>query len=743
MKVRAGWLALLVLGCETTTTVPAAPDLGVVDAAAPAVGAPDPQLWTADEALALVDPFLGTGGLAFGYAAETPAAQWPLGMVRLGPDTTEAGIHPDFHHFSGYHYDDPHVRGFSHTHFVGTGAPDYGNLRVLPLRSAPETPWLAWAAMDKATEIAHPGSYRVQLPVEGVGVELTAGLRAGLHRYTFETPGVLVFDAAAGVKGIADEVDLNVNVTGGTLEGRVQFSGSLTGRDRPFDLFFSAQMDPAPSSAHEWDHEGQRGVVLGVSGTVTLRVGVSYVDLAGAQANLAEVAGDFEAVEAAATEAWRAKLARARVAGGTAAQRTIFATAQYHTYGMPTRFDDQDGRYRGLDGEVHQMEPGVAYYTDLSLWDTFRTLHPWWELVDEDTERDVLRTLMHMRADGGYFPRWPAALSYASSMMGTSADALIAGGHAKGIDGIDYADAFEGVWDTASGPTEPGSDFGGRSGIEAYLELGYVPVEVTSGSVSKTVEYAYNDGILAEFARRLGRPEAAALEVQAGSYAALWDPEQRLFAPRHEDGTFDRVRATQSFGIEAYVEGSPNHWKFNGLHQPEAFAELFGGTAGIVEALDELFELGTLGHEIRSTVAPDPYYWHGNEPMLHAAWMYGLYGEPDRLARWVRAIQRVIYTTGVDGLPGNDDGGTMSAWYLFASSGLYPVAGTDRYIIGPPLFPHVALETAGGTLHIVAPGASDARRHVRGVFVDGVPFEGAVITHEVLLAADELRFVLE
>ncbi|MCB9525480.1 MAG: glycoside hydrolase family 92 protein [Myxococcales bacterium] len=730
----------------------AARDLGLPDAAPDA--APLPELPTVEQALDTVDPFIGTGGQAFGYAAETPAAQVPLGMVRLGPDTTAGGVHPPFHHFSGFHFDDPDVRGFSHTHFVGTGAPDYGQLRVLPYGALDGDPWDRFVAMAPGSQQASPGRYAVRLVEPAVDVALTASARAGLHRYRFEQAGQLLVDAASTVADDHEALDAQIEVTPDGLEGQVTWRGSLTSRTRPQTLFFSIAVEGAAPVTQVWDAEGVRDgqaaqgteagalVPVAAGATVVLRVGVSYVDRVGARSNRAEVAGDFDAVAAAARAEWARVFGRARFAGGTAAQRRMVQTAQYHAYAMPTRFDDGDGRYRGLDGSIHTAD-GWRHYTDLSLWDTFRTLHPWYELTDPDTERDCLNSLLAMARDGGVMPRWPAAASYGSSMIGSSADLLFAGGLAKGIAGVDYDAAFDALWIHAGGDPPPDALFGARGGMADYLALGYLPHDRHGGSVSRTVEFVYSDAMLAPMAAALGRPEAAELAARAGWYANLYDPAQGLLVPRNADGSFERVTPDRNYYSGGpYVEGSALHWTFSVLHDPLGYAALRGGPDVLAADLEALFAESRLGQGIRDTRSPDGHYWHGNEPMLHAVWLFQDVGRPDRLGHWLRAIQRVIYLDTPDGLPGNDDGGTMSAWYLFAAAGLYPVAGSDRYRLGPPLFPVVELLTAGGPLRIEAPGASGEAQQVVGVWLDGEPVEGFEITHAELLAGQTLRFAL-
>ncbi|MFU8804598.1 MAG: GH92 family glycosyl hydrolase, partial [Bradymonadaceae bacterium] len=604
--------------------------------------------------------------------------------------------------------------------------------------------------MDKASETASPGHYSVRLKDEDVLVELTTSEHGGLHRYTFEgeSAGYLTIDAGASVTS-HDVLASQVMIEGSKVTGWAVHSGAYTGRTRPFTVFFSMTVDPAPDAAWIWQdgeydedataaEAAQVGAVLRFDAPgqpVELRVGVSIVDLDAAEANrVAQLEGrSFDDVQGAARTAWADKLDRVRLRGADPEIARTFYTSLYNVYRMPTRFDGVDGRYRGLDGEVHVAE-GWTYYTDLSLWDTFRTLHPWLTLTDVDEQRDVLRSLAAMRAQGGYFPRWPAAISYTGGMIGTWAEVLFAEGALKGIDDIDYADAYEGLKEIATGPTVAGHPYGGRPGIEDYIELGYVPTETTGDAVSRSLEYAWGDFAMANLAGHLGYEEDENLfRARAGSYRNLFHEESKFFRPRLADGTFDLEHSPEKvfMGGGPFTEGNAWHWRYYALHDPSDLVNLFGGAEPFEEALEEFFSRSALGRaEAINSMFPDRYYWHGNEPALHSALLFHAIDAYDRLAHWVRQIQMRLYT---DGPPGNDDGGTLSAWYLFNAIGLYPVAGSDLYLLSIPIAPYIEVTTAEGTLIIEAPGAAPRPQMVTGVTLDGVPVEGGEVRHDQLL----------
>jgi predicted alpha-1,2-mannosidase len=742
------------------------------DAASPPVD-PGP-VNDVEAALDTANLFLGTAGIGFAYAALTPAAQWPLGMVSLGPDTSNARARPVFHHFSGYHFDDADVMGFSHTHFIGTGVPDFGNFRFLPASvaeveagsvAADLRPLLErFEGMDKATETASPGRYGVRLPALGVTVDLTTSLHAGLQRYTFESggPAAIVLNATsdASGEGGAREGRVTRHADGAGVSAEILFGGSYTGRS-PFRFHLDTAFDPPPS----------RIVLVGADGTpqalaefaegvpsgaiavwdalpeehpvVEVRSGLSWVDAAQAELHReSELEGrDFEAVAADARAAWADKLRRVRVAGGTPEQRRIFLTSQYNAYRMPTRIAGADGRYMGFDQQVHVAED-FGYVTNLSLWDTFRTLHPWYSLTDHDTQRDCLRSLMAMGEQGGYIPRWPAGIGYTNGMIGTSADVVFADAAVKGVEGVDYAVAYERLLLTANGPTTPGHRFSGREAITEYLEYGYIPEDATDDSVSKTVEYANNDNALAYLAAFLGRDaDAAEFHRRAGFWRNLYNAEWGFLFPKSRDGV-SRPVAPQNHAAP-YTEGTAWQWTFFVPQDPAGLADAFGGPAPFGEKLESLFALSKLGQSmgpVRNTF-PDSYYWHGNEPVIQAGYLFGYSDRPARGHFWLREIQTRLYGDAPDGLAGNDDGGTLSSWYLFSALGLYPVAGTPDYVLGTPLFPRAEVDLAGGgVLRIEAPGADLERRYVRRVTWNGEAVVGPTIDHMRLSAGGTLAF---
>lgn len=728
----------------------------------------DPEtLSTAEEAFDAVDPFVGTGGLGFGYSALTPAAQAPLGLVKLGPDTTKRGSHAEIQHMSGYNFSDLHVRGFSHLHFVGTGVADYGNLRVIPTRTleniGPDIErW--YATPDRAQEDAEPGYYTTYLKEPAVAVELAASPRGGAHRYAFDSsapgPVYLAIDAAARVEGGRFET-IDVSVTPeGEVRGSIRYRGDYVGRGNPFTLHFSGVVSPAPDRVFVWNADGTQMEQLTSSGTddvgvvlewedaptepVELRIGVSMVAQDAADASLSReipLSKSLEEVRQETRALWLEKLGKVRVAGGTASEREIFFTALYNAYRMPTRLDEPDGRYPGIDGQIHE---GIThpYYSDLSLWDSFRTTHPWYTLVEPELQRDCLKSLLQMARDGGTVPRWPAMQSYTGGMIGTSADVVFGDSAAKGITGIDWNEALAALMPTAEGTAPEGARFKGRTNPDLYKSLGYLPVGSSSETVSRTLEFAYHDWGLAQVARAAGNmEEVERLEQRAGSWRNLLDDESGFFRAKDEQGAFgplDGFDPTTHFdrGGSDYTEGSAWHWRFYVPHDPVGLAQAVGEER-FAEALATYFSESEMGDgSIGRNILPDSYYWHGNQPPLHTVYMFHAVGDYDALAGWVERIRTAHYDGTPAGLPGNDDGGTLSSWYLFSAIGFFPIAGDPRYALGTPLFTRVeiALE-GGGTLEVLAPGAKPGVRGVEGAQQGGEAIQGGYILHQELISA--------
>ncbi len=708
-----------------------------------------------------IDPFIGTGGKGYGTGSAFPGPQVPFGMARPGPDTgLFGGTAVSFAHCSGYNFEDSVVLGFSQTRMHGTGIVDYGQVSFMPtLGFTPDkaAPKGVMQSFLKTDESASPGYYRVKL-ADGVDVELTATDRVGLHRYSFPAgqPAAVVMDLGRVLPDVeVVSADFTVDPGGAGVTGSMKIAGGYSKRAGGVEIHFAARFSRPFTGHGAWqgedivaDDTSREGLGIGAyfefagDEPVVLGVGLSFVDPEHAAMNLAAEAPDldFDAARNAAESRWEDLLARVHVWGDRERDFTMFYTALYHTLMMPTLATDVDGSYRGLDLEVHSAD-GFTYYTDFSLWDTFRTLHPLLTLLYPEYQTDFLRSLTAMSQDGGYMPRWPLGTGYTDGMVGESATVVFADSIIKGIDpaAAGLADAYAAMKKTAMAPVPPNSPYGGRAGVLDYIELGYVPIESGGSSVSWTLESAYNDHALATLAAALGETDDAAMfATRAGNYKNTWDPATGMMIGRHKDGTF-AADVDPLTWQDFYAEGNALQYTWYAPHDLDGLAELMGGRDVTLERLTDLFESS---ESEPVGLMPQNYYWHGNEPDLHYAYIFSALDRPADSARWSRWILNKRYRDDAGGLPGNDDAGTMSAWLVFASAGLFPIAGTDTYLLGSPRFTRTTFHLPGGDLVLDAPAASDKNLYIDAATLDGQPLTRARLTHDQLASGAELRLDL-
>jgi predicted alpha-1,2-mannosidase len=715
--------------------------------------------------IAAVDVFVGTGGDGFGVGSSLPGAGMPYGMVKLSPDTSSPnGAQMQWSHCGGYAYDDPKIVGFSHTHMHGIGVPGYGSVLFMPsvgFDPAGIEDNGFREVYDKDSEVGLPGYYGVTLGESGIAVELTAGHRTGVHHWTWpEGTGsggggpadgaVLNIDLAyaiGGGKGLAGAVEVMA------LERRVRgWTHTDSDHGGDFVVYFDAVFDHDVTGYGTWaDGVVSESVATAESTavgawlvfdvsedlSVLAQVGISYTGPEGAAANReAEAVTSFATARVRAQRAWQERLGRVEVRGGAADQQRIFYSALYHVYQHPTLVTDTDGSYRGFDDAVHN--DGRPYYTDFSLWDTYRTLHPLLILLEPAESADMAQSLVRMAEQWGGLPRWPLATSDSGSMIGTSADVVLAGSYLKGADNFDVERAWEFMWDHAREPVCCGS----RSGVEEYLTLGYVAADLTGGSVSKTQEYAWDDWALSNLATALGKDlEATTLWDQSRTIGALWDPSVGFFRGRLTDGSWDPSFESTAWE-EYFTEGDAWQHLWLSPHS-ELLTEIMGGRQNMLSTLEEFFEL-TLEDWENSSMglwAMLPYYWHGNEPDIHAAYLFAAEGRPHLTQKWVRWIMDSFYDLGPKGLAGNDDAGTLSAWYVFSSLGFYPWAGSDRYYVGTPAFERATLHLPGGDFVVRATGL-DQGFYVQSVTLNGADLDVPWFSHADLAAGGTLSFVL-
>ncbi|HQH52805.1 MAG TPA: GH92 family glycosyl hydrolase [Candidatus Hydrogenedentes bacterium] len=720
-----------------------------------------------------VDPFIGTGGVPWMCANNYPGVSLPFGVVRLSPETVSMLTAERALNKSGYYYGDNKMLGFSHTRLNGTGAVDGGHFLVRPALAPVAFDVSKDARCDRFThaeEEAFPGYYAVRLSKPGILAELTATPRVGVHRYTFPANRTAhvhidVSNALGGRR--SEEGEVRVFPAAGELQGSVRTFGAFAGRYGGIKVYFAARFDRPFSAYATWSGvqcvDGRAGAegsdvgadltfnASGQAQTVELRLAISHVSIANAKENLeAETAGKtFEAILEEAKAAWEERLSLIKIQGGSEQQRTIFYTALYRVFQMPTVFSDVNGDYFGFDKQVHRAE-GFRYFTDMSLWDTFRTVHPLYTLIAPGDQRDMLVSLIAMAEQGGgWLPRWPSGNGYTNSMLGTPADIVISESYLKGIRGFDIETAYEMMRRTALGPTPKGAAFSGREGIEHYLEYKYCPADLMEEAVSRTFEFGWADSALANLAYYgLGNEEDAALfREHAAYYRNLWNPETRYFQPRTAAGAFvepfDPLKLSylDSKGdlTNDYVEGSALQWRWGAPYDARGMIDLFGSPAYFVDELTAFFENadGDMG-----VLIPSSYYWQGNQPDLHAAYLFIEALRADLTQKWVRWILDTKHSADYVGLDGNDDGGTLSAWFVFSALGLYPMAGTNEYWVGAPLFERADVKVRDGTLAVIADNYAPENLYAHSVRINGYRLDEFRVTHEQLARGGELRFAM-
>jgi predicted alpha-1,2-mannosidase len=693
-----------------------------------------------------VDPFIGTGAHGHTY----PGATLPFGMVQLSPDTRLEG----WDGCSGYHYTDDVVYGFSHTHLSGTGIGDYGDILFMPVTGEPKldngygtSPDSGYASrFDKKTERAGAGWYEIELADYGVSVELTATERAGLHRYRFPAgrPAHVIIDLEhrdtvleSTLRVVGDrEVEGSRRSTGWANDQIVHFVARFS---QPIGEAVVALDDRSIEDARDAAGSNVKAILSfgEAGGELLVKVGISAVDIDGARRNLdAELPGwDFDAARGAAQDRWNDALGRIEVDGGTEAQRTVFYTALYHSLLAPNLYSDVDGRYRGMDHEIHRAE-GRQHYTVFSLWDTFRATHPLFTLIEAERTREFIETFLAQYRQGGRLPVWELAANETDTMIGYHSISVIVDAWVKGIRGYDQRLALEAMVDSAERE---------HFGLEAYRRQGFIGSEGDGESVSKTLEYAYDDWCIARMADGVGE-KTIAIEFYERSqgWKHLLDPETGFMRPRRNQrwqDPFDPRRVDNNF-TEA------NSWQYSLFvpHDVESLIDSLGGDDRFVERLDALFtaDSATTGRTQADITGLIGQYAHGNEPSHHMAWLYHYAGRPDRSAERVTEILETLYDATPEGLSGNEDCGQMSSWYVFGAMGLYPVCPcTDEYVIGTPLFERASMRLDEERVFTIrAEGAARGYPYVTAANLNGKPLTRSYLRHEEIARGGELVLTL-
>ena len=682
--------------------------------------------------LEYVDPFIGTGF----HGHTFPGAATPFGLVQLSPDTRSG----DWDACAGYHYDDRTIDGFSHTHLSGTGCADLADILFHPTTREEvvrdgtflEQPY----AFSHDGETAACGYYSVELPDEGLTVELTAAPRTGVHRYTFhgDGPRRVVVDL---MHTITDErVDLRELRQEGTseLSGMRRTQGWVADHQVWFWARFS---EPFTSVELLGDRQAVLTFAPGTK-SLTAAVGLSAVSAENACENALEEVPelDFDAVRARAEELWREALGRIVVEGGTREERTIFYTAQYHACLTPNLMNDVNGQYRRNDQSVATLPAGRRHYSTLSLWDTFRAWNPLQTLVDTTLVRDMACSMLDMYDATGELPIWPLASGETRTMIGYHAASVIADAWMKGIRGYDGMRALEAMV-RSSNINAKGSD--------DYVANGFIPSETARESVSCTLEYAYDDWAIARMAESLGCDDTAREYYRrALNYVNVFDGSTRFFRGRRSDGGWTSPFEEFATGRD-YTEATPWHYRFFAPHDVNGLEQLFGGRTPFIGELDRLFALTSeeMQLDVADVTGLMGQYAHGNEPSHHMAYLYNYVGMPWRTQELTRRLLDEMYAPTPEGIIGNEDCGQMSAWYIFSSLGFYPVCpGSNEFVLTTPLFDRATVRLANGRTLTVTADNPQRNRYIEAVTLNGVPVEVNFVTYEQLMQGGDLHFSL-
>ncbi len=743
-------LSLAAMSCTPSGDDPVDTDRDAAQAAFTPIEAYDPLAW--------VDPKIGTGGVGAEVASVSPGASWPNGMTLVGADTSDkSGFMAPFYVCAGYHDSYDHLRAVSLVHPHGMGVVDGGAVPFVARDGwdpADVDPILPVLRFDKQTEEATAGRWAGDLPDEGVAIEAVATERGAHMVFRFDEGTEPVVELDLGHLLPGNELGASHVTRGeaGAFSGEHRVRGSYSKRFGGARVHFAGQFDPAPSGGGVWtgpdnitpdgtEASGEGEVTPGAwwtfpAGTreVHLRVAVSYTDVDGAKRNLEAELGtvDIAARQAEVEQAWRDRLSSVRVRGGTDRQRRVFHSAMYRSLLMPSRQDDVDGRYRGVDQAIHTTDH--PYYSDFSLWDTFRTVHPWYLLAWPSLQADMDRSLLRMTRDGGSLPRWPKEHGYTGGMIGTPAIQVLAESWHKGVLSGELAD--EAIAVAIKAATTPQPDAGRRSLTTWTTAGGWIPIESGGGAVSHALEYAWSDAALASWLRAVGREtEADTLAAQANNWRNHWDPVSGFLIGRFADGAF-RPEIQPYVWSDDYVEGNAWHyvwmvpWDVPGLID----VQHGGDRKAFVDRLDAYWQRVFVEED---DLVPDDDYWHGNEPVMTNAFLASLAGAPDLTAdasRWI--LEHRYDDTPEKGLDGNDDAGTLAAWATWSAIGLFPIAGFPDLVVGSPVFERVEIDRGGDDVVIVAPGASEAARYVGAATLDGAPLTRASLRQDELVGAE-------
>ena len=707
-----------------------------------------------------VNPLIGTGGEPEDGINLFPGAVAPFGMVQLSPDTENHGF--------GYHYIQKWMKGFSLTHMSGAGCANSGDVFFTPTTGPIVTEFPDFqSSYSHQKETAKPGYYQVELLQWAINAELSATTHTGVARFTFpaaKAANILLplshtlnHTTAASVQVVGDR----------RIEGYVENHGFCNMKPT-YKVYFVMTFDRPFSSFGTWTGEEYGGPGKIVEGsrsaeqagdqqwvgayaswtptqrkqTITAKVGISYVDVAGAEKNLqAEAEGkDFDAIRREAEDTWNKELSVIDVPGGTPVERSVFYTALYHSLLMPMVFSDVDGRYLGFDHQIHTVAAGHQVYTNFSGWDVYRSELPLLAMIQPRRMQDMAQSIVLMYQQGGWVPRWPQINFYTNDMIGSPLSIALATAYLDGLHDFDINTAWEGMFKDATEVPPPGKPYIGEEGVEWINKLHYLPSDkVTYGSVAKTLEYTLAYASLYRLAVALGKTsEANTLYDRALYYRNLFDPGEGLFRPRNADGSWVPNFNPMQHG-HFFVEGTPLHYQ---SFAPADLAWLVSATGRdrFNQRMTGFFDYPEPGWYAQ-------YYNPYNETDLQAPFVFNFSGRPWKAQRAVRRVLRENYTDAPDGVPGNDDGGAMSSWAVLTMMGVYSVDPSSlAYELVSPIFPKIVIHLQdpypGRTFTITTTANPAATPYIQNVILNGQKHTRNWISFRDITAGGALHFVL-
>ena len=653
-----------------------------------------------------VNPFIGTGGHGHTY----PGATVPFGMVQLSPDTRIDG---SWDGCSGYHYSDTIIYGFSHTHLNGTGVSDYGDIMLMPTMGEPTFDNKVYAStFSHQNEKATAGFYSVKLDKHNIDVRLTTSTRVGFHEYTFNESGQA-------------NIILDLNHRDKLLEGRINVIDDKTieilrrseawARNQYVYARIEFNVPMKVSKTNKSNSESLE--ISGMSFSkqvkkrekILIKVSLSPTGFEGAKLNMSEIKHwDFEKVKKDAEKLWNNQLSKIEITESDLDKKTIFYTALYHTMVQPNIAQDIDGKYRGRDNKIHQAE-GFDYYSVFSLWDTFRAAHPLYTLIEKKRTADFINTFLKQYEQGGRLPVWELSSNETDCMIGYHSVSVMADAMAKGITGFDYEKCFEAAKHSAMLD---------HLGLDAYKKNRFISMDDEHESVSKTLEYAYDDWCIAQMAQILNKTEEYDYFMQRSqSWKNVFDWKTGFMRPKKNGGwdkPFDPREINNNF-----TEGNSWQYSFFVPQDIEGMIAAYGGNDKFEAKLDEMFnsESKTTGREQVDVTGLIGQYAHGNEPSHHMAYLYNYIGKPEKTTEKVHYILNNFYKNTPDGLIGNEDCGQMSAWYVLSSMGIYAVTpGKHEWETVKPFFEKIKVLFENGDTEILTKNDSNNKNYDFGFF---------------------------